>query len=1698
VNSNHRRKGEQGVLKKKKGTLRKRGGALLLTLALFATMFPASVYADETGTSNITAQDVIAAEMQGGYGDEGEITVGNEAESVGGENGNTTGETVGNESTNEEETTPGEETAVSWTDALSMQEVMVMTYGAIDHLALFQAYVEEMMQGTSGFDSSTLPGNASEGAQLSGVSKNAYQLLRNQISLIAKGSSTSTTVTISAQELGIQGGWTLADLNIENFGDERAVANALAEKLWMELDYKAVLSSLRVDLAKEMYWFDPAGGISISLQGGVRTTGSTQDALVLGVQFRFAVSQTFQGSGGTYTTNPEWVLSAESSLAKIDGNTISNNPENTSNSTEPSNGEEGEVAVQVQEGENEIATQNNTNDVWGEVDGIRVEKEFELTDDTITFQGGEINAGTVPTKDTAGYDKILEKTSFYRAYVEINGTRYPISKLGKGTDGQIYYIVANQKADGTEFTYKSKLPENSMIIFSYRITETTNTITYRCVNEDNLNILRDEYVTSLGGFRNQVQVVRRVSTIADGQVVYFQIRRLPGTNLTVSAVNANGSPATVTNVTEQNAAGETEFVNTYRLSGTKGNVTIMYTSNWKKNWFNVSLTMRSVAYTTVAAMNGRLKVDSLYIINTYDSGNDGRYTTNASSSSSPVLAVTGSVNIQSNLYKTRVQFAGVHNTIYQTGNSGWYQILSGISVGGETVKLPTKVGNGAAVTTTLTRGEAYGTDITVTMVGTETVGGHKIPYYNIEVSNVHSDVSIQTQYSPMGTQATYAFTSTTGVDAQIYLNKDWVTPSVTMWQTITAGDYYYGKNARTPSNNAAGYTYTIRWKNKPGYYRSEVNVIHSSGTQRYTTWNDVNAYDKKATYNAKDGYWYATIDLKPTSNSDLVYVGFSAQAIYYTIASYSAAGGKYLSNYVSDKKQDSLQTDGKVYDSVLDNQIIVSKVRPEKEGYVFVGYKIAEDTSGTIYPAGSYVDTSKLSLSDTTTYKAGTSGSVAQLNFVAQWSKIQEGTPGVGYVIIQTMTKSGTYATVKIPVSAVVGGTYEVDIVQATKITQDGDTLTISEDSKKVKLSGIGGTDEELYAKLTYEHPTTVTFSLGDGVDGSTVTGTSPTSSTKLSYVDTIDLSVNTRLTRTGYVHLGWYDAISDTSYYFDGTVTTHSLDDDAGIAVLAEETADESFAVVDTLDDDFAVADTLDDSFAVGTLLDDAFAVAALSDEGIAVQDTEEAVEVDAENPYGIIVYHEDGRVEIPEAGTAESTSQTASSSGGTTMVIADANGLPIYTFDPNTYTGSIELILATHADAVATDRVQIPWNGMNLTAIWREEEITANNIWVTAKDIEGITITDQWLLDNAQAKIVNKTTGATVGTPTINSSNVSKTPGIYSVELTTGKGTGQSNVTKTINVTVYADEIEITTPTMVFTQSEVTEYKNDGTLNNRLIQSMGVKAFVSYDKTQSVPIANVDHQIEAVADEYTVTFYTAYGSKVEGTVVVPPTIPQFTASPTDQLPAFTATLPGETVQEAIEKAGVDIQAALQALPGISVETILRAVGGTSGSVLRSATNNFIIVGPNNSGFVISGASGTGYIFANKDGSYSLPGAGANFVITGSHETGFQVTAPSGEIFDVIGDNDTGFLLVSQDKELFTILGNSVTGFVVVSLQTLADELGLSTTTTDTVQSPLTDGGTKNLYPFGFVGGMLLALLCVMQWNEKNRFGIDIKRHTQ
>ena len=131
-------------------------------------------------------------------------------------------------------------------------------FGAWDNDAMLTGYVGELF-GLNGFRSRV---DKPMGGQLTGMNKVFYNLLREQIALVASGERASTKFEFDVEALLPDQPWSAADLGVssivENNSISEAATNAAMDKLSFNLNL--VMDALHADCPYELYWYDGTGG----------------------------------------------------------------------------------------------------------------------------------------------------------------------------------------------------------------------------------------------------------------------------------------------------------------------------------------------------------------------------------------------------------------------------------------------------------------------------------------------------------------------------------------------------------------------------------------------------------------------------------------------------------------------------------------------------------------------------------------------------------------------------------------------------------------------------------------------------------------------------------------------------------------------------------------------------------------------------------------------------------------------------------------------------------------------------------------------------------------------------------------------------------------------------------------------------------------------------------------------------------------------------------------------------------------------------------------------------------------------------------------------------------------------------------------------------------------------------------------------
>jgi hypothetical protein len=525
-----------------------------------------------------------------------------------------------------------------------------------------------------------------------------------------------------------------------------------------------------------------------------------------------------------------------------------------------------------------------------------------------------------------------------------------------------------------------------------------------------------------------------------------------------------------------------------------------------------------------------------------DSSNPYKQVYASSGGSKPQITASETITMADGdtLASNSIRWYYVTNSIgyKKNGNtSGWRQRLSAIIVNGESVQLPTAFVTGASATTILQNGEARGTKVVIKNYDVESSDSgqgikNDIQRYDVEVSNVHTDISVEMIYSPVGTQGVIWMDYASGVTPQMYVSFDYGS-NYTGWIDLSPGAFYYQKYSTG--------TYRIRWANKQGYYNSQLSLNYNGQT---TT---VYSQGSSAVTQDDDGYYETNIG-RSITNGDYAILTFSATPISYQVT-YDGKGGTYTGG---------TPTDAITYDSAEKNQILVDPVRPTKGSDLFLGYRIKGEAKNTLFQPGDLIDLSDSNSIDLSglTVQDGKANIVLE----AQWmSSSDNSNLSTVRVISKKLVAKDTWESEEKDFLVAKGAKY---IAKPDETINN--TWAFIESNNLEGVAGQTTASPEIY----YKHPTTVTYSDGGMTD---YTGSLPGTENTYAYTETsisspeLKKAGNTKeetisqeapssgtitvTTGTTYEHIGWMDQLGNT-YQSGATLVTVPWD---GLNLIAQ-----------------------------------------------------------------------------------------------------------------------------------------------------------------------------------------------------------------------------------------------------------------------------------------------------------------------------------------------------------------------------------------------------------------------------------------------------------------------------------------------------------------------------------------------------------------
>ena len=106
----------------------------------------------------------------------------------------------------------------------------------------------------------------SAGSSLTGLDKIIYDRLSEQIVKISSGECVEPTVSITLQELGLDGAWTAKDLGVSSLIQNNSFSQAAVDALYDKLDFNSglVVDALLADYPFDLFWFDKTVGYTVS------------------------------------------------------------------------------------------------------------------------------------------------------------------------------------------------------------------------------------------------------------------------------------------------------------------------------------------------------------------------------------------------------------------------------------------------------------------------------------------------------------------------------------------------------------------------------------------------------------------------------------------------------------------------------------------------------------------------------------------------------------------------------------------------------------------------------------------------------------------------------------------------------------------------------------------------------------------------------------------------------------------------------------------------------------------------------------------------------------------------------------------------------------------------------------------------------------------------------------------------------------------------------------------------------------------------------------------------------------------------------------------------------------------------------------------------------------------------------------------
>lgn len=204
--------------------------------------------------------------------------------------------------------------------SLPLEEVSVAAGACADNDELFAQYVDQTMgisESAAYTTYTTRRARQSAGSRLPELGARVYALMRQKIEKIAAGTLTSTEISFTAQEMGIENEkYTAKDLGlstlVETINGKNYITDEAQKTLYARYqsrcDSKQLLYALLADCPYELYWFNKTKGNQIGFSGISASCprGGEWEIHITGFLCRLNVSAAYSDTGTTgtnYNTN---------------------------------------------------------------------------------------------------------------------------------------------------------------------------------------------------------------------------------------------------------------------------------------------------------------------------------------------------------------------------------------------------------------------------------------------------------------------------------------------------------------------------------------------------------------------------------------------------------------------------------------------------------------------------------------------------------------------------------------------------------------------------------------------------------------------------------------------------------------------------------------------------------------------------------------------------------------------------------------------------------------------------------------------------------------------------------------------------------------------------------------------------------------------------------------------------------------------------------------------------------------------------------------------------------------------------------------------------------------------------------------------------------------------------------------------------